>query len=294
MARDLKLSRKIVYISNMKTLGVLTAAFGIACLSFGFGKLNAMQESAAGIMAEGDPNELRTHKNEAFKKGEVLKFRLHYGFIDAGEAILEVKNEDREIGGRKVYHMVGVGYSKGSFDWFYKVRDRYETYVDEKALVPWIFIRRVNEGGYIINQDYIFNHHKDKVDVGGGKVFDTPDNVQDMLSAFYFARCLDYSNAKPGDIFTIPAFVDTEVYPMKIKYVGKETIKSDVGKIRCLKFRPVVQKGRIFKKEEDLNVWITDDKNHIPVRAQANILVGSIKMDLIYYSGLANPISKVE
>jgi hypothetical protein len=279
----------------MKTLGVFSAAFGIACLSFGFGELNTMQERAAGMIAETEVGgELRTHKNEAFKKGEVLKFRLHYGFLDAGEAILEVKNEDREIGGRKVYHMVGVGYSKGSFDWFYKVRDRYETYVDEKAIVPWIFIRRVNEGGYIINQDYIFNHHKDKVDVGEGKVFDTPDNVQDMLSAFYYARSLDFSNAKPGDVFTIPAFVDKEVYPMKIKYVGKETIKSEVGKVRCLKFRPVVQKGRIFKKEEDLNVWITDDKNHIPVRAQADIMVGSIKMDLVQYSGLANPISKVE
>jgi hypothetical protein len=280
----------------MRTFGIFTAALALTCLPvFGYGKSVKTEVIVSGIGAESGASagELRTFKNEAFKKGEVLKFMLHYGFIDAGEAILEVRDEEREIGGRKVYHMVGLGYSKGSFDWFYKVRDRYETYVDEKALVPWVFIRRVNEGGYIINQDYIFNHYKKKVDIGEGKVFDTPENVQDMLSAFYFARCIDFSNAKPGDIYTIPAFVDKEVYPMKIKFVGKETIKTDLGKIRCLKFRPVVQKGRIFKKEEDLNVWITDDKNHIPVRAQADILVGSIKMDLISYSNLANPISKV-
>jgi hypothetical protein len=276
----------------MKTFGIFTAALGFACLSFGLGKVQLAEEKVEQAIVE-NAGELRVANNEAFKKGEMLKFRLHYGFIDAGEAVLQVMNEDREIGGRKVYHMVGVGYSKGSFDWFYKVRDRYETYVDEKALVPWIFIRRVDEGGYIINQDYIFNQFKHKVDIGGGKVFDTPEHVQDMLSAFYYARSLDFSNAKAGDIYTIPAFVDKEVYPMKIKYVGKETIKTDLGKFRCLKFRPVVQKGRIFKKEEDLNVWITDDKNHIPIRAQANILVGSIKMDLIQYSGLANPISKV-
>jgi hypothetical protein len=276
----------------MKPFGVIATALGFACFSFAYGKLNQSEAKAGEMIAE-HAGELRKQKNEAFKKGEVLKFRLHYGFMDAGEAVLEVKNEDREIGGRKVFHMVGVGYSKGSFDWFYKVRDRYETYVDQEALLPWIFIRRVNEGGYVINQDYIFNHYKDKVDVGEGKVFDTPDNVQDMLSAFYFTRSLDFSNAKAGDIYTIPAFVDKEVFPMKIKYIGKETIKTDLGKIRCIKFRPVVQKGRIFKKEEDLNVWITDDKNHIPVRAQAEILVGSIKMDLIDYSGLANPISKV-
>lgn len=276
----------------MKTLGVCTAALGLIGLSFGFGQLNRAESNVKEIIASEQAGELRVQKNEAFKKGEVLKFRLHYGFLDAGEAVLEVKNEDRDISGRKVLHMVGTGTSKGSFDWFYKVRDRYETYMDEKALVPWIFIRRVDEGGYIINQDYIFNHYKDNVNVGEGKIFTTPDNVQDMLSAFYYARSLDFSKAKEGDIFTIPAFVDKEVYPLKIKYVGKETIKSEIGKVKCIKFRPVVQKGRIFKKEEDLNVWITDDKNHIPVRAQADILVGSIKMDLIEYSGLANPIAK--
>ena len=112
-----------------------------------------------------------------------------------------------------------------------------------------------------------------------------------MLSAFYYARCIDYSIAKEGDVFTINGFVDKEVFPIKIRYVGKETIDSDIGKVRCLKFRPILQKGRIFKREEDLNVWITDDKNHIPVRAQAKILVGSIKMDLESYAGLANPLA---
>lgn len=276
----------------MKTIAVVAAAVGLTCLSFGYGKLAVAEQKVAESIGESNSGGLRTVKNEAFKRGEKLSFKLYYGIIDAGEATLEVTNENREIGGRKVFHMVGLGWSKGSFDWFFKVRDRYETYVDEQALVPWIFIRRVNEGGYVINQDYIFHHFKNKVDIGGGKTYETPANVQDMLSAFYFARNIDFSGAKPGDIFTVPAFVDKEVYPMKIKYVGKETIKTDIGKFRCLKFRPVVQKGRIFKKEEDLNVWITDDKNRIPVRAEARILVGSIKMDLTGYSGLANPISK--
>ena len=251
-------------------------------------------ETVQTIAAEKDGPKLRTVKNEAFKRGEVLSFKVNYGFIEAGQAILEVKEETKEIGGRKTYHMVGTGVSKGTFDWFFKVRDRYETYIDEEALIPWIFIRRVSEGGYKINQDYIFNHYKKKVDIGEGRVFDVPENVQDMLSAFYFSRNIDFTDAKAGDIFTVPCFVDKEVYPMKIKYMGKETIKIGIGKFRCIKFRPVVQKGRVFKKEEDLNVWITDDKNRIPVRAQAHILVGSIKMDLTSYSGLANPISKVE
>jgi hypothetical protein len=232
-------------------------------------------------------------KNKAFKKGEMLKYRIHYGFIDAAEATIEIKNEEHVIGGRKALHVLGLGYSKKTFDWFFRVRDRYETYIDEEKVVPLVFIRRVDEGGYIINQNMVFNHKKKKVD-SDGKIFDVPENVQDMLSAFFYARCLDFSNAKEGDVFTISSFVDNQMFPIMIKYVGKETIKSDVGKIRCLKFRPVVQTGRIFKKEEDLKVWISDDKNHIPIRAQADIMFGSLKMDLTEYTGLANEVSEVK
>ena len=160
-------------------------------------------------------------------------------------------------------------------------------------MIPWVFIRRVDEGGYKINQNQIFNQFRNTVD-SDGKKFDVPENVQDMLSAFYYARTIDFSNAKAGDIFEFPCFVDNEVWPLKMKYVGKETINSDIGKIRCIKFRPVVQKGRVFKKEEDMNAWISDDKNRIPVRAEAKILVGSVKMDLTEYSGLANELSLVK
>jgi len=239
--------------------------------------------------------DLPERTNEAFKTGESLTYRLHYGFMDAGVAVLEVMPDVKEIGGRKVYHIIGNGYSKGSFDWFFKVKDRYETYLDKDALVPWYFVRRCNEGGYIINQDYLFNHYTKKVDIGeGGKTVDVPSGIQDMLSAFYYARNIDFTNAKVGDVFSIPSFVDKEIWPLKIKFVGRETLKTDLGKFRCLKFRPIIQTGRIFKKEEDLNVWITDDKNHVPLRAQAKIMFGAVKMDLTSYQNLANPIAKEE
>lgn len=236
---------------------------------------------------------LRSLPNKAFKKGEVITYRVHYGFIDAGTARLEVMDEEKKYGDRDAFHIVGTGRSRGAFDWFFKVRDRYETFIDAEAIVPWVFIRRVDEGGYKINQNYVFNPFQKKV-IADGQQFETPENVQDMLSSFYYSRCIDYSKAKAGDIFIIPSFVDNEIFEMKIKFIGRETIETDLGKFRCIKFRPVVQKGRVFKKEEDLNVWITDDNNHIPIRAQAEILIGSIKMDLQSYSGLANPISKVQ
>ena len=233
-------------------------------------------------------------KNEAFKRGEVLTFRLHYGIIEAGIATIGITEEAKEFGGRKTYHVVGFGATQGTFDFFYKVRDRYETYIDEQSLVPWMFLRRVNEGGYKIEQDYIFNRYKQKVDVGNGETFPIELNMQDMLSAFYNARNLDLSNAKPDDMFSLDCFMDKEVWPLKIKFICKETVTTDLGTFKCLKFHPIVQKGRVFKHEEDLNVWITDDKNHIVIKGQADVLVGSIKAELTSYANLANPVSKME
>jgi hypothetical protein len=261
---------------------------GLAAMSFSSGS-----ESAPAVADFGQEKELPKMKNEAFKRGELLSFRLHYGIIDAGTATLGITEEAREIAGRKTYHMVGIGASKGTFDFFYKVRDRYETYIDEEALVPWVFVRRVNEGGYKIEQDYVFNRFQNKVSVGGGETFSVEPNMQDMLSAFYHARAMDLSSAKPGDIFEIKCFMDKEVWPLKIKFINRENVTTDAGTFRCLKFRPIVQQGRVFKKEEDLNIWITDDKNHIPVKGQADVLVGSIKMELTDYKGLANPVAKV-
>ncbi len=234
---------------------------------------------------------LRKLKNESFKRGELLKYRLHYGVIDAGVAEIEVANETKMLNDRPTLHIIGRGYSKGAFDFFFKVRDRYESFLDEDALAPVVFLRRVDEGGYKIKQDQVYDHEKQKV-MSDGKMFDIPEYTQDMLSAFYYARTLDMSQAKAGDIFAVKSFIDNEIWELKIKFVGKETITTSLGKIKCLRFRPIVQKGRVFKKEEDLNVWISDDKNHIPVRAQADVLIGSVKMDLLSYSNLANPLAK--
>ncbi len=228
-----------------------------------------------------------------FKKGEKLTYRVHYGLMNAGIATIELQNKNYTVHGKPAYRAVGIGKSGSFFDWFFKVRDRYETYFSPTDLEALKFVRRINEGGYKKEQDYIFYPEKKQVDIGSGKMMDLPGRkIQDMVSAFYFARALDFSGAKKGDVFTIPIFLDEEYVETRIKYLGVETIDSDVGKLECMKFVPVVQKGRIFKDEEDLLVWITNDKNKIPVRAQAKILVGSVKMDLKGYKGLKYSLKK--
>jgi len=234
----------------------------------------------------------RTIKQNSFQPGEKLTYLGHYGFVDAATMTLEVQKTNKKVNGRSMVHVVGKGESKGTFDWFFKIRDRYESYIDAQGVFPWMFIRRVYEGGIEINQDYTFYQHKKKVNTGEAN-FAVPAHVQDMLSAFYYARTLDFTNAKEGQLFSINCFLDNELFELKLKFLGRETIKIREGKFKCLKFCPVIQEGRIWEDEEDLMVWISDDKNKIPVLAKTKILVGSIKLELTDYSGLRNPISKI-
>jgi hypothetical protein len=229
----------------------------------------------------------RTVKNEAFKCGEQLVYRIHYGFIDAGQATIKIEDSMFPILGKKAYHIVGTGVSTGVLNAVFKVNDRYETYIDAQSLCPLMFIRRVDEGGFIIKQDMLFDQDYHVVN-SNGKKLKIPAYVQDMLSAFYYSRTFDYTDEKPGKIDSVVTFVDNKVWSLKIKFVRRDTIASDVGKICCLVFEPMVQKGRIFKHDDDLQVWISDDKNHVPIRVQANIIVGSIRLDIVSWSGLLN------
>lgn len=237
---------------------------------------------------------IRNINHNAFVAGEQLEYRLHYGIINAGTAKLEVRPLDHKIGGREVYHIVGTGKTKGAFDWVFKVRDTYETFLDVDGVFPWMFKRDVNEGGYKINQKYTFAQAKNKVDNGEGKSFEAPHGVQDMLSAFYYARSIDYSKAKKGEIFTIWSFVDDEIWPLKIRFLGRDEIKVSGDKYKALKFCPVVQEGRLFENEEDVAVWISDDGNKIPLLAQGKVLIGSVKMELTKAKGLANPSARID
>ena len=257
-----------------------------AACAFSFGFAQNGNAPAPGL------NALRTVDHNAFAPGEKLSYVLHYGWLNAGTATLELKEYPRDIGGSKVLHAVGKGKSTGAFSSFYKVDDRYETFFDREGVFPYTFVRRVDEGGYRFSQDYIFLQRRGQVTTQEKKTYAVPAHVQDMLSAFYFARTIDFHQARPGDVFTIETFLDNELWPLRMRYIGKETVKLRNGKYRCLKFQPVVQEGRIFKGNDDLNVWITDDANRIPVLAQAKVLVGSIKMELSGYEGLANPLAR--
>jgi hypothetical protein len=239
---------------------------------------------------------LRSIDYTSFRKGEVLEFDASYGVFNAATATLEIQPQSVDINGRPTMHVIGKAKSLGTFNWFFKVEDRYETYIDEKAVLPWKFVRHVREGGYKLDREITFDHFQNKalVTQKNKRVHEIKPNTQDMLSAFYYVRTLDLEKAEVGQSYVVNTFFDKEMYPMKIKYLGKEIIETDLGEFNCLKFRPIVEEGRVFKEEEDMTLWISDDANKVPIRLKTDLLIGSVKLDLVRFKNLSAPLNEVK
>lgn len=234
-----------------------------------------------------------SQKPDAYDSGEWFKFRIHYGFINAGYATLEVKEAIKD--NKNIYHAIGKGYTVGMSRFFFKVDDNYESYFDKVTNKPFQYVRKIDEGGYTKNQEGFFNQEKNKVLVKDyknktEKTFSVTENVQDIVSTFYFLRNHpNIDKLKVGESIVVDMFFDDEVYKFKLKFIGKEVLKTKFGTAPTMIFRPIVQSGRVFKEEESLTVWISDDENKIPLRIKASLAVGSIKADLDSFKGLKNP-----
>jgi hypothetical protein len=231
-------------------------------------------------------------KPTVFKSGEWLRYKMSYsGFLRAGTAILELSEKD--FNGKKVFYTKGTGWTSGAVKWFFKVEDRYESYFDKDTIKPYLFKRKINEGGYKKHRITSFNYKSNKAYVQDFTLQkDTSvvfSRVQDMLSAFYYLRNYNVKNMKKGEEIGIDMFMDSQVYPFKLRFLGREILKTKFGTLKTMIFRPLVQSGRIFKAQESVTLWITDDANKIPVKLSADLSVGSLRADLEAYKGLANP-----
>nr|WP_294788601.1 DUF3108 domain-containing protein [uncultured Flavobacterium sp.] len=235
-----------------------------------------------------------SQKVDAFDTGEFFKFRIHYGIVNAGYATLEVK--DATINNKKVYHSVGKGYTTGMSKFFFKVEDLYESYFDKETGKPYRYVRKIDEGGYTKNQEGFFNQDEKRVLVKdykrkSEKTIIVTENVQDIVSAFYYLRNHpNIDKLKSGDAISIDMFFDEEITKFKLKYIGRQDITTKFGKISTMVFKPSVQKGRVFKEDESLTLWITDDVNKVPIRIKADLAVGSLKADLDEVKGLKSPL----
>lgn len=243
--------------------------------------------------------------NNCFKSGEKLYYEVYYNlgpiWVAAGDVTFKV--EASNFQNKKSYRFTGAGQSFKSYDWVFKVRDKFESIVDSESFRPLKYVRDTKEGGNATFNLNYFNNTKNLAytfykNNSKELVKDTvpiQPCTYDVMSMIYFARTIDYSSHKPNDIIPISVFLDAKTFnEQHIRYLGKAVLKTELGTFNCIKFSPKLIAGTIFKEGDEMVVWVTDDKNKIPLLVETPIVVGSIKTKIKRISGERYKLSKVK
>jgi hypothetical protein len=233
-------------------------------------------------------------RNKAFLSGETIRYKVYYtlagAFVTGGEAAFSTSLE--QFNGKSVYHVTGEGKTNNFFDNFFRVRDKYETFIDTATMQPLKFLRNVDEGGYKIYENVTFNKAVSTAITTKG-VYKMPSCIQDVISSIYYARNIDFSKLKVNDKIPFNMFLDNQVYEIYIRYLGKEIVKTKYGKFRAIKFKPLLIKGTIFEGGEKMTVWVSDDGNHIPLRVESPITVGKVQVEMMDFRNRRYPLSSL-
>lgn len=228
----------------------------------------------------------KADRQTAFSVGEKLTFNVNYGFVTAGYAGMSISQLDTVLG-TTTYKVEFTVRSTPTFDLFFEVRDRYETYLDTATIVPWRFEQHIREGSFKKDYTALFDHRNKIARTDEGE-FPIPENVHDIMSAFYYARTIDYTGFKMGQRVKLQNFYKGKTNLLEIKYLGKQKIDVKAGTFNCIIVEPLVKEGGLFKSEGRILIWMTDDKNKIPVKVSTKIVIGTIDAELKEYSGLRN------
>jgi hypothetical protein len=239
-----------------------------------------------------DSSDICKTVNRAFIPGESLTYTVFYSlvgaYINAGTANFSVYLE--KLDHKHVYHVVATGASNSSYDWIFKVRDRYESYFDTSTLLSMKFIRNISEGKYKKRENVTFNRVTGTAVTSEG-VYKISECIHDVVSAMYNVRNIDFEQYKPDDKIPFQMFMDNQTYDLYVRYLGKEVIETKYGKFNAIKFSPLLLKGSLFEGGEKMTAWLSDDPNHLLLRVETPITVGSIKVDLAQYQNIRYPLS---
>jgi hypothetical protein len=238
---------------------------------------------------------LRVIPQDSFSAGEVLKYKVHYGFINAAEAVIDVAPEIHTINNRPCYKANVMGKTIGSFDFLLRIRDTWRSYIDTSAILPQRFHRNIEEGNYRKKENVTFDHYRRLAVVESKRVgtFKIPENVQDIVSGFYYLRTLDLDQYKYGDQIRLQGFFDEEVFDMTIVFRGREVVETKAGRIRAFRLVPKMPANKLFDGEDAISVYLSDDRNKIPVLIKAEMFVGAVKVDLYKANGLKYKLNMV-
>ncbi|MFW6248554.1 MAG: DUF3108 domain-containing protein [Bacteroidota bacterium] len=226
--------------------------------------------------------------NKAFQVGEIIDYNVayHWGVIwlEAGKVRFSVKEKNYQ--NRPVYHLIGEGHTLKKHEWLYKVDDYFQSYVDKETLKPLWFRRDTYEGGYSVDNRYTFDYQNNTI-VGSIEnsddprkeiTLEMPNCVMDVMSLVYLARTIDFDNLAVDDTVGVTSIIDGEIYNLYIRYLGREHLELKDGRtFNTQKFSALLVEGTIFKGGEDMFVYVTDDRNKIPIMVEAKILIGSVK-----------------
>lgn len=231
----------------------------------------------------------RVIDQESFTTNERLEYRVHYGFINAAEAKVDVAKQKSVVNGRHCFKISVSGRTLGAFDLITRVRDTWRTYLDTSAIVPQMFYRNIQEGRYRREETVMYNHDENLLSTKSGgesKGYRVPDNVQDIISAYYYLRTLDYQRMSLGEVVEVNVFLEDQNYKLRVKYAGRDVIKTKFGSVRVFKLNPLLPDNKMFKGENSIRIWVSDDGNKIPVKAEADLWIGSLAIDLKEYKNL--------
>ncbi len=223
-------------------------------------------------------------EKNTFVPGERMVFQVYYGPLNAGRVDAFLRSDT--FRNRPVYYAEAVAKTTGLADRLYKIRDLYAGYFDPETLLPLKSIRDIREGNYRKYEIVEYFHDSLKAVSSQSGVHDVPGNIRDMVAVFYYVRTIDFDTMKYDDIIDINTFFDEELFPFNMRFRGREAVKTRGGTFNCIKLVPFVEPGRIFRKEDDMTLWFSDDGNCVPIRGKFDLIVGSVKCDLIEWDGL--------
>lgn len=237
-----------------------------------------------------------SQKLDNIQSGESLNYRIHYGPLNAGTATLSAAKKMHK--GLPHLHVKGYGKTTGAVRAFFKVEDYYESYINSRTGLPSFYVRNVQEGGYTQHLHTTFNHNNQTLiltdkEKNTTQTLKSVRGVQDMLSSFYHLRSLDASDLRVGSVRKLNIWIDDEVFPFQLKVVGTENMRTKFGTINCLKIVPQVISGRVFKDKEGVTLWVSNDKNYVPIAVKAELAVGSLKASLDNYKNVKYPMKFV-
>jgi hypothetical protein len=242
-------------------------------------------------------------KNISYGAGEELEYRVNFAFFTVGKAITRIDKNYHEVNSRTCFKVDAYGETSDWISFVTKVNDNWGAYVDTTSLVTQQAYRKLKEGKYHLDELVTFDQKNNKVEVKvknrdtgefePHKVYDVPPNATDLVGGFLFLRIIDFSKVQIGDTITISGFLEKQSYKLKVIYTGKEVVSTKIGKIPCIRVRPIMPSNSLFDGENSVQAWISDDRNRIPVKMQAKMFIGNTGIELVSFRGLRNQLKIV-